>query len=36
VLVSLANLVEAPIATWSSDRGILPLEASVAEPPPGS
>ena len=36
VLVSLAALVEAPIAPWSSDRGILPLEASVVGPPPGS
>jgi hypothetical protein len=33
VLVSLAALVEAPIAAWSSDRGILPLQASVPGPP---
>jgi hypothetical protein len=36
VLVSLAAFVEAPIAAWSSDRGILPLQASVQGPHTGA
>jgi hypothetical protein len=36
VLVSLAALVEAPIAAWSSDRGILPLQPPVVERSSGS